>query len=87
MTEIRMTATEIEQVAALVADKVLASIPPHPCQLTDDEVRFIRVATRTSASARATAFAAAVGIVTIGLVTAIGWGIIQWVQTGLARLH
>jgi hypothetical protein len=73
-------AHEINELADLVADKVLAKIMPqlpvHTCNLDPDELAFIKNTSRWIGKAKVTAFTSAVGVLTLLVLSAIGWGVV-----------
>ncbi len=77
------TPEEISQLADIVADRVAAKLPPHICVLDDADVAFLKSARLTTNSARKTAFLAAVGALTIAVLTVIGLGVVSWIRKEL----
>jgi hypothetical protein len=77
-------AHEINEIADLVADKVLAKIlpqlPVHTCNLGEDELAWVKNTSRWIGKAKVTAFTSAVGVLTLLVLSAIGWGVVKMFQ-------
>ena len=76
--EHRFTIEELDKLAELVAEKLLARIPPHVCVFTPDDQTFVRGVAAGARNVRKTALATTVGALVLGLLAFIGAAVIEW---------
>ena len=76
----RFSPEEIQELADLVAEKVAARLPPHPCPFDPESQQVLAGLAQGVKSARRTAGATIVGALVLGAISFIGWSILKWLD-------